>query len=269
MSASVWVSRPGSSRSTIGSSAATIAGSLDRGQARAQRQQGGADLHQRVGEHDLLAAAVHGQRRGRAAAHAVGGEAARDPGRFRLQLRVGDLVAVGDQRRAVGATLGSLGEPVVELHRRGYRAHHAQTPQGRPARRGALRPDRLAERRRVRRHPLREGRRDRQGDDRPARGAERLPAADADRGLAPRWRRRARTRGRRDRLHRRRRARRSAPAATRTSAATPATSPRAPRSAASTSPTCRSRCGGCRSRSSRWSPATRSAAATSSTSAAT
>ena len=36
-----------------------------------------------------------------------------------------------------------------------------------------------------------------------------------------------------------------------------------------TSPTCRSRCGGCRSRSWRWSPATRSAAATCSTCCAT
>ena len=61
----------------------------------------------------------------------------------------------------------------------------------------------------------------------------------------------------------------SARAATSRFAATPATSPRAPRSAASTSPTCRCRCGGCRSRWWRWSPATRSAAATSSTSAAT
>ena len=41
---------------------------------------------------------------------------------------------------------------------------------------------------------------------------------------------------------------------------------RSPRSGGSTSPTSRSRCGGCRSRSSRWSPAGRPAAATSSTS---
>ena len=117
MSASVWVSSPASSRSTIGSSAATIVRALGRGQPRAERQQLGADLHQRVGEDHLLAARVHGQGRGRAAADAVGGEAARDPGRLRLELGVGHLGAVRDQGGAVGATLGSLGEPVVELHR--------------------------------------------------------------------------------------------------------------------------------------------------------
>ena len=47
----------------------------------------------------------------------MGGEAARDPGRLRLELGVGDLGAVGDQRGAVGAALGSLGQPVVEFHR--------------------------------------------------------------------------------------------------------------------------------------------------------
>ena len=56
----------------------------------------------------------------------------------------------------------------------------------------------------------------------------------------------------------------SAPAATSASAATPATSPttRRQRSGASTSPTCTSRCAACPSRSWRWWPATRSAAAT-------
>jgi len=49
----------------------------------------------------------------------------------------------------------------------------------------------------------------------------------------------------------------SARAATRTSAATAATCRRG-RRRRFTSPTCRCRCGGCRSRSSRWSPATRS-----------
>ena len=56
---------------------------------------------------------------GRAAADAVGGEPAGDPGRLGLELGVGDLRAVRDQRGAVGAALRSLGKPVVEFHRAG------------------------------------------------------------------------------------------------------------------------------------------------------
>ncbi len=92
------------------------AGVLGLGQARAQRQQRGADLHQRVGEDDLLAARVHGQRGGRAAAHPGGGEAAGDPVRLGVELGVGDLRAFGDQRGPLGATLGPLSEPVVNSH---------------------------------------------------------------------------------------------------------------------------------------------------------
>ena len=98
-SASVWVSSPASSRSTVGSSAATIAArsvAVSRGLRGSRR---GADLHQRVEEHHLLAARVHGQRRGRAAADAVGGEPARDPGRLRLELGVGDVDPVGRPAR--------------------------------------------------------------------------------------------------------------------------------------------------------------------------
>ena len=78
-----------------------------------------------------------------------------------------------------------------------------------PKRHKDARPSRISTRRssggrrRVRRHPLREGRRDRQDHDRPARGSQRLPPADADRGLrrdgaGPRGHR-----GRRDHPHRR------------------------------------------------------------------
>ena len=160
---------------------------LGRGQARAQRQQHGADLHQRVGEHDLLAARVHGQGGDRAAADAVGGEAAGDPGRLGLQLGVGHLGAVRDQRGAVGATLRSLGQPVVELHRTDIvpimpKRHKDALPE-----QELYAPIEWETRRRVRGHPLREGRRDRQGHDRPARGAQRLPAADAGRGRRRPW----------------------------------------------------------------------------------
>ena len=217
---------------------------------------------------------MHGQRGGRAAPHPVRGEAARDPGRLRLQLGIGDLGAVGDQRRPVGAALGSLGEPVVQLHRSssaganpGYRAHNAATPQGRTARGGALRADRVGTAASVY-EDIRYEKADGIAKitiDRPE-VPQRLPAADPGRAA-----RRIRTgprrhRGRcvsspardrrvllgrrsadpwRRRLHRRRRGR---PAG---------------RSAASTSVTSRSRSGGCRSPSWRWSPATRSAAATS------
>jgi hypothetical protein len=78
---------------------------LLRGQARPQRQQRRPDLHQRVHQHDLLAAGVHRQRRGRAAADAVGGETARDPGRLGLELGVGHLRSVGDEGRPVGTAL--------------------------------------------------------------------------------------------------------------------------------------------------------------------
>src|SRR5215211_153490 len=62
---------------------------------------------------------------------------------------------------------------------------------------------RVAIRRRVRRHPLRDRGRDRQDHDRPAGGPQRVPAGDSDRDLG---RPRARSRGhlrRRDRPHRR------------------------------------------------------------------
>ena len=49
----------------------------------------------------------------------MGGEAAGDPGRLRLQLGVGELGAVGEQGGAVGAALRALREPVVQsCHRR-------------------------------------------------------------------------------------------------------------------------------------------------------
>ena len=104
----------------------------------------------------------------------------------------------------------------------------------------------------------------REDHDRPPGGPQRVPAADDHRDL-PRARGRARGHvGRRDHPHRRGRPGvllRRRPARARRHRLPD--DPRAARaSAASTSPTCTSRSGACRSRSSRWSPATRSAAAT-------
>ena len=48
----------------------------------------------------------------------MGGEAASDPGRLGLELGVGHLGAVRDEGGAVGTALRSLGQPVVEFHRR-------------------------------------------------------------------------------------------------------------------------------------------------------
>ncbi len=93
-------------------------GALLGGEPGAERQQHRAQLHQRVHENYLLAARVHRHRRDRAAADAVGGEAPGDPGRLGLELGVGDLGAVRDEGGALGAALRSLGQPVVEFHRR-------------------------------------------------------------------------------------------------------------------------------------------------------
>ena len=124
--------------------------------------------------------------------------------------------------------------------------------------------------RRVQGHPLRGGRRrDRQDHHQPARGAQRVPAGDADRGLRRAGEGAARTRGRRDRPHRRGPARvllRRRPARPRRHGLRARA---ARRSGASTSPTCTSRSAGCPSRWWRWSRATRSAAATCCTSSAT
>ena len=157
-------------------------------------------------------------------------------------------------------------------HRRDNPAR-AHSPQGRTLRGGALRADRVASGGRVRGHPLREGRGDREDHDQPPRGPKRLSPADARRAarrLRPRPRRprgggdhlhRRRRRGvllrrrpadpRRRRLHRRRRGR---PAGRRP--------PRRRRPARPDPPHCRSPWW-------RWSPATRWAAATSCTSSAT
>src|SRR4051795_5579150 len=48
----------------------------------------------------------------------MGGEATGNPGCLRLQLGVGHLGAISDERGALGAALRSLGQPVVEFHRR-------------------------------------------------------------------------------------------------------------------------------------------------------
>ena len=221
-------------------------GALGRGQPRAQRQKHGADLHQRVDEHHLLAARLHRQRGDRAATHAVGLQPPRNPGRLGLELGVGHLGPVRDQRGAVGAALRSLGEPVVEFHRYGdivpiMPQRHKEAPPeedlyapiewraaaeygdiryekadgiakitiDRPEMLNAFRPQTLVE----------------------VSAAMELAREDTEVGVVV-----LTGEGRR----------RSAPAATRVCAATAATSPRAPRSAASTSPTCRCRCGGCR-----------------------
>ena len=282
-SASVWVSWPGSSRSTVGSSAA-----IDRRRARSSVSARAERQERRRRPSSARGARTTCSRRGcmvsargRAAPDAVGGEPAGDPGRLRLELGVGDLGAVGDQRGPVGAALAisARASRRVSSHaaacggRRWLSCpimpHHAtRTP--RP-RRSSTRRSSGPPARRVRRHPLREGRRDREDHDRPARGPQRLPAADPGRALAPpsscaredpevgvdhphRRRRQGLLLGRRPERPRRQRLHGERGRLA---------------SAASTSPTCRCRCGGCRSRWSRWSPATRSAAATSSTSAAT
>ena len=71
---------------------------LGLGEPRAERQGDRPELHQGVQQHDLLAARMHGQRRDRIPPHPVGGQPASDPGRLRLQLRVGDAGRFGDQR---------------------------------------------------------------------------------------------------------------------------------------------------------------------------
>src|SRR3954452_16565767 len=48
----------------------------------------------------------------------MGGEATGNPGCLRLQLGVGHLGAISDERGALGTALRSLGQPVVEFHRR-------------------------------------------------------------------------------------------------------------------------------------------------------
>ena len=78
-----------------------------------------AELHQRVKQDHVIGPRRQLQGHGRAAPHAVSGEPAGRRRRLRLQLLVCDAPAIGDQGRAVGARLGSLGEPVVEDHPQG------------------------------------------------------------------------------------------------------------------------------------------------------
>ncbi len=111
-------------------------------------------------------------------------------------------------RRSVGdASLGDEGRVRrAALARSGSATRPARLSYGPLMEAGqqAIRPrGRLAERGRLRRHPLRDRGRHRQDHDRPARGAQRVPARDADRDLG---RARAGARGhlgRRDRAHRR------------------------------------------------------------------
>src|ERR1044072_3504476 len=250
---------------------------LGGGQLRAQRQQHAPHLHQRVDEHDPLAGARPrpggGGARGPAPA-AVRLQPPGHPGRLGLELRVAHLRAVGDQRRAVGAALGSLGEPVVELHRPDIVPIMPQRPKGapseaelyapiawqtageygdiryetaegiakitidRPEVRNAFRPQTLIEvsaAMELAREDTEVGVIVLTGEGRRAFCSGGDQNVRGDTGYA--------------------------------GVAGPATSPRAPRWDVSTSPICRCRCGGCRSRWWRWSPATRSAAATSCTSA--
>ncbi len=117
-SASVWVSSPASSRSTAGSSAAITAA---RSSAESRGPSGSSTAPTFIRAWTITTCS----RRGciviatvepRRTPWAV--EAARHPGRLRLELGVGDLGAVGDQGGALGAALRSLGQPVVEFHRR-------------------------------------------------------------------------------------------------------------------------------------------------------
>ena len=245
-------------------------GALLGGQPRAERQQHGADLHQRVDEDDLLAARLHRQRGDRAAAHAVRLQPPRDPGRLGLELGVGhlgrrprsarcgrgssgisgrasrrvssgrDIVPIMPKRHKDAPPEQDLYAPIEWEAAAEYGDIRYEKADGiakitidRPEVRNAFRPQTLIEISAA----LELAREDTEvGVDRPhRRGAEGVLL------------------GRRPDGSRRQRLRRA----------------RAPRSAASTSPTCRCRCAGCRSRWWRWSPATRSAAATSCTSAAT
>jgi len=70
-------------------------------------------------EHHVLGSSRQLEGHRRTAPDAVGGEPAGGHGRLRLELAVCDLVALGDQRHAIGTRLGPLGEPVVEDHRQG------------------------------------------------------------------------------------------------------------------------------------------------------
>ena len=90
-SASVWVSSPGSSSSTAGSSVATTAARSPSVKRGVERKQDGSDLHQGVGEYHLLPARMHGDGGERATADSVGGEPPCDPGGLRLQLGIRDL----------------------------------------------------------------------------------------------------------------------------------------------------------------------------------
>ena len=227
-SASVWVRWPASLRSIAGLSAVEHRPPLGLRQRGADRQHHRAELHQRVDQHHLLAARAHGQRRGGAAPHPLGGEPPGHPDRLGLQLGVGDLGSVRDQGGAVGTGLGSLCEPVVEFQGSpggcaGYRCPRILAGRGRSG--AAITPRRSTLPRRhkeappeealyapieweaaarLRRHPLRARRRDREDHDQPARGPQRLPPADpgrAARRLRPGPRR---PRGRLDHLHRRR-----------------------------------------------------------------
>ena len=269
----------------IGSSAATIAArsaAVSRGPSGSSSR---AELHQRVQEDDLLAARVHGQGRDRAAAHAVGGEPARDPGRLRLQLGVGDLAAVGHQRGALGQLWDLWASQLSSFTRRrpvtSYRCQPRQpldrrkfaaTPQGSPARRGPYAPiewraageygdiryekadgiakitiDRPEVRNAFRPQTLAELRDafGRARDDLEV-GAILFTGAGEEAFCSGGT---------------------SGSAATTATSATTTSPSRA--SAASTSANCTCRSAACRSRWWRWSPATRSAAATSSTSSAT
>ena len=244
---------------------------LDLGVELARRQPGvervddGAELHQGVERDHVLEPRRLGDDDVPTAAHSPRGETARAPRRLRLELLVGQLDTAGDQGHPVGAGLGALGEPVVEDHladaaRRSQPGiipnmpiRHKQAPPSRTA----LCAHRVAQRGRVRGHPVREGRRDREDHHQPARRAERLPPPDAGRAprrLQPRPRR---PRRRLDHLHRGRRPRRSAPAVTSGSAATTATSATTRSLSrawdASTSATSTSRSAASRSRWWRWS----------------
>ncbi len=78
-----------------------------------------AKLHQRVEQDHVVGPHRELQGHRRAAPDAVRGEPAGGRGRFRLELLIGEAAAFGDQRRAIGAGLRPLGQPVVEEHRQG------------------------------------------------------------------------------------------------------------------------------------------------------
>ncbi len=113
------------------------------GQARVQRVGDRAQLHQRVHEDDEVGPGRELERDRPLAAHSARGQPPGDRARLGLELGVGQLLARRDQGEAVGAGLRALCEPVVEVQGLATRfvaivpAAYADPAQGRTAARAS------------------------------------------------------------------------------------------------------------------------------------